>query len=112
RRLRSLGLAVTYVRNITDVDDKILMRAKENGEPPLELSRRMTAVYQEQMRALGCLDPDVEPRVSEHLEPVYTLIRELLEANAAYFVEIGRASCRERGEIAVLGVALSSSSMG
>ncbi|HLV67686.1 MAG TPA: cysteine--tRNA ligase [Polyangiaceae bacterium] len=87
RRLRSLGLAVTYVRNITDVDDKILMRAKENGEPPLELSRRMTAVYQEQMRALGCLDPDVEPRVSEHLEPVYTLIRELLEANAAYFVE-------------------------
>ncbi|MFO7179300.1 MAG: cysteine--tRNA ligase [Pseudomonadota bacterium] len=87
RRLRSLGLVVTYVRNITDVDDKILMRAKENGEPPLELSRRMTVIYQEQMRTLGCLDPDVEPRVSEHLEPVYALIRDLLAAEAAYFVE-------------------------
>src|SRR5687768_10419088 len=55
RRLRALGFAVTYARNITDVDDKILARAAANGEPPLELSRRMTAIYQEQMRAVGCV---------------------------------------------------------
>src|SRR5262245_22616670 len=45
RHLRSKGLAVNYVRNITDIDDKILERAKQNQEPPLELSQRMTAIY-------------------------------------------------------------------
>src|SRR5512138_488691 len=45
RRLRALGVKVKYVRNITDVDDKILERAAKNGEPPLELSRRMALVY-------------------------------------------------------------------
>src|SRR6185295_8548282 len=55
RRLRSKRLEVTYVRNLTDVDDKILERAQQNRESPLELSRRMSVIYQEQMQALGCL---------------------------------------------------------
>src|SRR6478736_791193 len=87
RRLRSKGLEVTYVRNITDVDDKILARAQQNGEPPLELSRRMALVYQDQMRAVGCLPPDQEPKVSEHLAEIYALIHKLLENGSAYSIE-------------------------
>ncbi len=88
RHLRARGFEVTYVRNLTDVDDKILARAKENGEPPLELSKRMTLVYQEQMRLCGCLDPDVEPRVSEHLEQIFKLIALLIEHESAYVVDM------------------------
>ena len=79
RHLRARGYEVTYVRNLTDVDDKILARAEQNGEPPLELSRRMAGVYQEQMRLCGCLDPDHEPRVSEHLEQIFSLVSALIE---------------------------------
>jgi cysteinyl-tRNA synthetase len=88
RRLRNKGIEVNYVRNITDVDDKILARAEKNGEPPLELSRRMAAIYQEQMREVGCLAPDHEPRVSEHLSDIYDLIAKLLENGSAYLVEV------------------------
>jgi cysteinyl-tRNA synthetase len=88
RRLRSKGLEVTYVRNITDVDDKILERAKKNGEPPLELSKRMAAVYQEQMRIVGCLEPDREPRVSEHLPQIFELIQRLVACGSAYVLEL------------------------
>ena len=87
RRLRNKGFEVTYVRNITDVDDKILARAEKNGEPPLELSKRMATVYQEQMREVGCLPPDVEPRVSEHLPQIYALIETLLANGSAYAIE-------------------------
>ncbi|HWZ88618.1 MAG TPA: cysteine--tRNA ligase [Polyangiaceae bacterium] len=87
RRLRNKGLEVNYVRNITDVDDKILARAEKNGEPPLELSRRMAAIYQEQMRQVGCLAPDHEPRVSEHLTDIYELIATLLENGSAYVID-------------------------
>jgi cysteinyl-tRNA synthetase len=88
RYLRSKGLAVTYARNITDVDDKILDRAKQNDEPPLELSKRMAQVYQESMRALGCLDPDHEPRVSDHLPQIFRLIEKLIARGSAYEVEL------------------------
>ena len=86
RRLRALGLRVKFVRNITDVDDKILERAAKNGESPLELSRRMSDVYQQQMRQCGCLDPDHEPRVSEHLSQIFAIIAKLIEREAAYVV--------------------------
>src|SRR5512147_2384638 len=62
RRLRQLGQKVKYVRNITDVDDKILERAARHGEQPLALSQRMAAIYQRQMIEAGCLEPDEEPR--------------------------------------------------
>ena len=89
RRLRNKGFEVNYVRNITDVDDKILMRAEKYGEPPLELSRRMATIYQEQMREVGCLAPDHEPRVSEHLTDIYQLIATLLENGSAYAIDAG-----------------------
>jgi cysteinyl-tRNA synthetase len=88
RRLRTLGLKVNYVRNITDVDDKILERSARDGEAPLELSRRMAQVYQEQMRASGCLDPDHEPRVSEHLPDICAIVTALVERGAAYVVDM------------------------
>ena len=88
RVLRSHGLEVTYARNVTDIDDKILERAKKNGETPLELSQRMARVYQEQMRTIGCLDPDFEPRVSDHLPQIHRLIEKILEHGSGYVLEL------------------------
>jgi len=88
RHLKSLGLQTRYVRNITDVDDKILKRASETGEPPLELSNRMAQRYQDDMRKLGCLDPDVEPKVSEHIAEIIQLVERLIERGAAYAVDM------------------------
>ncbi len=87
RLLRAKGLDVTYVRNVTDIDDKILDRARQNGESPLELSERMTQAYRQQMGAIGCLVPDVEPKVSEHLGPILELVSVLLERGHAYVVD-------------------------
>ncbi len=86
RRLRTLGLRVKYVRNVTDVDDKILERAATTGEAPLALSARMAEIYQRQMREVGCLEPDHEPRVSEHLPQIVALVKELVARDAAYVV--------------------------
>jgi cysteinyl-tRNA synthetase len=88
RRLRALGLEVVYVRNITDVDDKILNRAAQNGEPPLALSKRMADVYQAEMRTLGCLEPTHEPRVSEHIDDICALVKRLIDCGSAYEIEL------------------------
>jgi cysteinyl-tRNA synthetase len=88
RHLRARGLEVDYVRNITDIDDKILNRARENGEEPLALSRRMAEVYREQIRAVGCLDPTHEPKVSDHLPEIFAIIEQLIARNAAYVVDM------------------------
>ena len=86
RHLRSKDLKVTYVRNITDVDDKILKRASEQGVPPMELSARMAALYQDDVRAIGCSEPDVQPKVSEHIPDIIALVKSLIERGAAYEV--------------------------
>ncbi|WP_437636397.1 cysteine--tRNA ligase [Sorangium sp. So ce854] len=87
RHLRARGLRVVYVRNITDVDDKILQRAAESGEPPMDLSARMARLYRDDVAALGCLEPDVEPKVSEHIPEIVALVERLIERGAAYVVE-------------------------
>jgi cysteinyl-tRNA synthetase len=84
RHLRANGLKVTYVRNITDVDDKILNRASEVGTEPTELAERFAEAYAEDMHRLGNLDPDVEPRVSTHLADIFDLIGRLIEGEHAY----------------------------
>ena len=66
RFLRYLGYKVTYVRNITDIDDKIIDRAKELGVSATQISEKYTKEYQEDMAALGVLEPDYQPKVSEH----------------------------------------------
>jgi cysteinyl-tRNA synthetase len=89
RYLRAKGLEVTYVRNITDVDDRILQRAERNGTTPLELSASMAKLYQEDMRAVGCADPDVEPRVSGNIAEIIALVEKLIAVGAAYAVDMG-----------------------
>lgn len=84
RFLRAAGYGVTYVRNVTDVDDKIIQRARERGETPLDLSKRVSAINAAELRQCGCLEPDFEPRVSESVPAVVALIGELVEKGVAY----------------------------
>ena len=84
RHLRASGQALTYVRNVTDIDDKILARSKESGETPAALTERMTAAFVEDMDALGNVHPDIEPRVSTHLTEIVSLIETLIAKGAAY----------------------------
>ncbi|HQF23752.1 MAG TPA: cysteine--tRNA ligase, partial [Polyangiaceae bacterium] len=88
RHLRARGLEVTFVRNITDIDDKILARARQNGEEPLQLSARMTQVYSDDMGALHCLLPTHQPKVSDHLQEIIETVSTLIEQGAAYEVEL------------------------
>ena len=89
RRLTHQGIQVTFVRNITDVDDKILERSANNGESPLALSQRMTAVYQEEMASCGCLAPTHEPKVSETVPEIVALVQKLIANESAYVLEMG-----------------------
>jgi cysteinyl-tRNA synthetase len=84
RHLRAEGKRVTFVRNITDVDDKILNRAKERGETPAQLAQRFEAAYREDTQTLGMLEPDIEPRVSDHIGEIVALIETLIGKGAAY----------------------------
>jgi cysteinyl-tRNA synthetase len=87
RFLRACGLRVTLVRNVTDVDDKILKRAKQLGEPPLELSRRMARINDEELRAIGIIEPDFAPRVSESIADIVSLIEKLLAKGVCYIAD-------------------------
>jgi cysteinyl-tRNA synthetase len=88
RHVRGFGLRVVYTRNITDVDDKILARSKENNEAPTALSARMADAYKQDIEALGCREPDHAPRVSDHIPEIIRLIEILIEKNAAYAVDM------------------------
>ena len=84
RHLRARGYQVTYVRNYTDVDDKIIRRAAERGEDPIALSARFAQAYDEDMDALGNLRPDVAPKVSEHVPQIVAMIETLIAKGFAY----------------------------
>ena len=77
---------VRYVRNITDVEDKIIAAARENGEPIDALTRRTTAIFHEDMAALGNLPPDIEPRATEFIPQMIGLIERLIAGGHAYVV--------------------------
>ena len=83
RHLRQRGLAVKYVRNYTDVDDKIIQRARERGEDPSVLATRFAAAFDEDMDALGNVRPDVTPRVTDHMPEIVALIGELVARDFA-----------------------------
>ncbi len=87
RLLRHLFPRVTYVRNVTDVDDKINARAAELGEPIEALTARTLAWFHEDMAALGVLPPDVEPRATEHIAGMIGLIERLIAGGHAYAAE-------------------------
>ena len=84
RSLAWLGYKVRFVRNVTDVDDKIIARANQTGEPALDLSARYAEDYNRDMACFGVLPPDVEPLVSTHIPDIVALIERLIERGMAY----------------------------
>ncbi len=78
---------VTYVRNITDVDDKINVRAAERGISIRELTDETTAIYHADMDALGVMRPTIEPRATEHIDEMLDMIGKLIEKGHAYAAE-------------------------
>lgn len=84
RYLRAAGYRVDYVRNITDVDDKIIRRAAELGESVPVLTERFIATMYEDTAALGCLLPDAEPRPTAYMDAIIAMIQQLLERGYAY----------------------------
>ncbi|XDZ64659.1 cysteine--tRNA ligase [Alphaproteobacteria bacterium LSUCC0684] len=111
RLLRRLYPKVTYARNITDVDDKINARASEEGITIRELTARTIEAFHDDCTALGVLAPDIEPRATDHIPQMITMIERLIEAGHAYEAEghvlfhvssmenYGRLSRRSRDEL-------------
>jgi cysteinyl-tRNA synthetase len=89
RFLRHVGYDVTYIRNITDVDDKIFNRAAENGETFSELTARFIDAMHEDEQALGVLSPDQEPRATEYMGQIIAMIETLIEKGFAYPADNG-----------------------
>src|ERR1700677_2980894 len=84
RYSRSLGYAITYARNVTDIDDKIIERAAANGENWADLSRRFTAAMHEDCETLGLHVPDLEPRATEYIGPIIAMTQTLIDKGYAY----------------------------
>jgi len=89
RFLKHLGYEVTYVRNITDIEDKIINRAIENGEEYFHLTRRFIDAMHQDADALGVLRPDMEPCATDTIEPMLTMIERLQQQGYAYQAENG-----------------------
>ena len=87
RWLRSSGYEVTYVRNITDIDDKIIKRAQENGESIRTLTDRFIEAMHEDADALGVLRPEHEPRATDYVDRMQSLISRLTEKGLAYIAD-------------------------
>jgi cysteinyl-tRNA synthetase len=89
RYLRSSGYKVTYVRNITDIDDKIIERAAANGENWADLAQRFTVAMHEDCATLGLQKPDLEPRATEFIGPIIAMIQTLIDKGFAYAADNG-----------------------
>jgi len=89
RWLRASGFDVTYVRNITDIDDKIIKRAAENGESIFDLTARFIRFMEEDAAALGTEKPDVEPRATQHIPDMVRIIAMLMRKGLAYRADNG-----------------------
>jgi cysteinyl-tRNA synthetase len=112
RYLRVLGYKLTYVRNITDIDDKIIKRANENGEPIQALTERFIGANEEDFAALGLLKPEHEPRATHSIPGMVRMIGDLIARGHAYaaangdvyydvssFPGYGKLSGKEPGEL-------------
>ena len=111
RVLRRRFARVEYVRNITDIDDKINKAAAEQGVGIEVITQRFAAAYHEDLEALGVAPPDVEPRVTEHLPDIIAMIERLVAKGHAYeaeghvlfnvtsFEDYGKLSKRDRREM-------------
>ena len=89
RYLRHIGYDLKYVRNITDIDDKIIKRANENGESINDLTVRMTKAMHEDFDSLNMLRPDIEPTVTSHMDEIIVMVKRLIEKGHAYVAADG-----------------------
>ena len=89
RFLKHLGYEVNYIRNITDIDDKIIQRANENGEDFRALTERFIAAMHEDTDALGVLRPDHEPKATDHMQAILRMIDTLVDKGFAYHADNG-----------------------
>jgi cysteinyl-tRNA synthetase len=89
RYFRRAGYDVTYVRNITDIDDKIIRRANDNGEPFDQLTERFIDAMHEDAAALGVLPVDEEPRATAHIAEITAMVEALIARNHAYLADNG-----------------------
>lgn len=89
RYLRAIGYDVTYVRNITDIDDKIIKRANENGEEFTALTERFIDAMNEDFSALGVQPPNLEPKASQHIDEIIAMVQTLIEQDYAYVAKNG-----------------------
>ena len=89
RWLRASGYAVTYVRNITDIDDKIIKRAQENNETIAQLTQRFIDAMDEDSAKLGVVRPTLEPRATEFVDGMITMISRLIDKGFAYAASNG-----------------------
>jgi cysteinyl-tRNA synthetase len=87
RYLRARGFKVTYVRNFTDVDDKIIERANKTGEDIATLAQRYIDAFYQDMYKLSVLDADVEPRATEHIDDIIAMVKTLIKKGFAYVVD-------------------------
>ncbi len=87
RHLGHSGLAVRYVQNVTDIDDKIILRARREGTDAAVIATRYTRVFERTMESLGVLPPDVRPLATGHLLEMQELVTALIDAGRAYVVE-------------------------
>ena len=87
RYLRSIGFDLLYVRNITDIDDKIIDRANSNNESITDLTERYIESMNKDADALGVLPPDIEPKATEHMKEIIEMISALIERKHAYLGE-------------------------
>ncbi|MBM4128797.1 MAG: cysteine--tRNA ligase [Nitrospira sp.] len=111
RYLRYKDFEVTFVKNFTDVDDKIINRAKQEGVPWDSVAKKYTEEYYEDMGRLGVGKPDVEPKATEHIQEIISIVKGLIDKGYAYevegsvyfevdkFPEYGKLSKRDREEI-------------
>ena len=87
RLLRHLYPRVTYVRNITDVDDKIIAASKATGGPIETITQRFAQIYRDDMASLNALPPDVEPRATDHIPQMIVMMEKLIASGHAYAAE-------------------------
>jgi len=112
RYLRQAGYRLTYVRNITDIDDKIIRRAAERGEPIEAFTARFIRAMHEDCARLGLAAPDAEPRATQFVPQIIAMVQQLIERDYAYvasngdvmyavarFAEYGRLSGRRLADL-------------
>src|SRR5213596_2326544 len=87
RYLKAAGYRVTFVRNFTDIEDKIIRRANEEGVPAREISERYIAAFREDIAALGVEAPDAEPKATDHVAEMVALIERLVAGRYAYVMD-------------------------